>query len=118
MKGNIVTDGDQPSLFAILRFRKIPGIVSIEVKNCAVNFLEHVQIKVDLDVSYLGHLSLQLKAPTNTTSPMTQKRPEDNTEVLPNWTIKSLFHWGEDPNGRWELKIKAFDKLHPISGDL
>ena len=118
MKGNIVTDGDQPSLFAILRFRKIPGIVSIEVKNCPVNFLEHVQIKVDLNVSCLGDLSLQLKAPSNTTSPMTQKRPEDNTTELPNWTIKTLFHWGEDPNGRWELKIKAFDKLHPISGDL
>ena len=121
MKGNIVTDGDQPSLFAILRFRKIPGTVSLEVKDCAIKFLEHVQIRVNLNFSRRGDLSLQLRAPSNTTSPMTQKRPGDNSKRFKNLTdltITSLFHWEEDPTGKWELKFDGFDKRHRSSGDL
>ena len=121
MKGSIVIDGDWPSLFAILRFRKIPGTVSIEVKDCAIKFLEHVQIRVNLNFSRRGDLSLQLRAPSNTTSPMTRKRFVDNLtgfRNLTDWIITSLFHWEEDPTGRWELKIDDFDKRYPSSGDL
>ena len=121
MKGSIVTDGDWPYLFAILRFRKIPGTVSVEVKDCAIKFLEHVQIRVNLNFSRRGDLSLQLRAPSSTTSPMTRKRYIDNLtgfRNLTDWIITSLFHWGEDPNGRWELKIDDFDKRYPSSGDV
>ena len=121
MKGSIVIDGDWPSLFAILRFRKIPGTVSIEVKDCAIKFLEHVQIRVNLNFSRRGDLSLQLRAPSDTTSPMTRKRFIDNLtgfRNLTDWIITSLFHWEEDPTGRWELKIDDFDKRYPSSGDL
>ena len=121
MKGSIVTDGDWPYLFATLRFRKIPGTVSVEVKDCAIKFLEHVQIRVNLNFSRRGDLSLQLRAPSSTTSPMTRKRYIDNLtgfRNLTDWIITSLFHWGEDPNGRWELKIDDFDKRYPSSGDV
>lgn len=96
----------------------IPGTVSIEVKDCGIKFLEHVQIRVNLNFSRRGDLSLQLKAPSNTTSPMTGKRPKDNSTRLSDWIIKSLFHWGEDPNGKWELKIDCFDKPCRSSGQL
>ncbi|CAH3150837.1 unnamed protein product [Pocillopora meandrina] len=100
---------------------KIPGMVSKEVKDCAIKFLEHVQIRVNLNFSRRGDLSLQLRAPSNTTSPMTRKRRIDNLKGFRNltdWIITSLFHWGEDPNGKWELKIDDFDKRYPSSGDL
>ena len=96
-------------------------MVSIEVKDCAIKFLEHVQIRVNLNFSRRGDLSLQLRAPSNTTSPMTRKRRIDNLKGFRNltdWTITSLFHWGEDPTGIWELKIDDFDKRYPSSGDL
>ncbi|XP_066023713.1 furin-like protease kpc-1 isoform X2 [Pocillopora verrucosa] len=96
----------------------IPGTVLIEVKDCSIKFLEHVQIRVNLNFSRRGDLSLQLKAPSNTTSPMTRKRPKDNSTRLSDWIIESLFHWGEDPSGRWELKIDCFDKPCRSSGQL
>lgn len=96
-------------------------MVSIEVKDCAIKFLEHVQIRVNLNFSRRGDLSLQLRAISDTTSPMTQKRRKDNFKGFRNltdWIITSLFHWGEDPIGIWELKIDDFDKRFPSSGDL
>ena len=80
-----------------------------------------MQIRVNLNFSRRGDLSLQLRAPSNTTSPMTRKRFVDNLtgfRNLTDWIITSLFHWGEDPNGKWELKIDDFDKQYPSSGDL
>ncbi|XP_066023335.1 proprotein convertase subtilisin/kexin type 6-like [Pocillopora verrucosa] len=100
---------------------KIPRTVSIEVKDCAIKFLEHVQIRVNLNFSRRGDLSLQLRAPSGTTSPMTGKRYIDNLtgfRNLTDWIITSLFHWEEDPTGRWELKIDDFDKRYPSSGQL
>ena len=37
---------------------------------------------------------------------------------MTDWNITSLFHWEEDPTGRWELKIDDFDKRYPSSGDV
>ena len=89
------------------------------MKDCAIKFLEHVQIRVNLNFSRRGDLSLQLRAPSSTTSPMTRKRRIDSLRGnLTDWIITSLFHWGEDPNGKWELKIDDFDKRYPNSGDL
>ena len=91
------------------------------MKDCAIKFLEHVQIRVNLNFSRRGDLSLQLRAPSSTTSPMTRKRYIDNLtgfKNLTDWTITSLFHWEEDPTGRWELKIDDFDKRYPSSGDV
>ena len=78
-----------------------------------------MQIRVDLDFSRRGDLSLQLKAPSSTTSPLTRSRTTDNTlgsRNLTDWVITTLFHWGEDPTGKWELVIEDFDKRIPSSG--
>ena len=91
------------------------------MNDCAIKFLEHVQISVNLNFSRRGDLSLQLRAPSSTTSPMTRKRYIDNLtgfRNLTDWIITSLFHWEEDPTGRWELKIDDFDKRYPSSGDV
>ncbi|XP_066023583.1 endoprotease bli-like [Pocillopora verrucosa] len=97
---------------------KLPGTVSIEVKDCAIKFMEHVQIRVNLDFFRRGNLSLQLRAPSNTTTSMTQERPQDNLTGLTDWTIKSLSHWGEDPTGKWELQIGCVDKPCRSPGQL
>ncbi|PFX13058.1 furin-like isoform X2 [Stylophora pistillata] len=99
----------------------IPGSASMEVKDCPIKFLEHVQIKVNLDFLYRGDLSLQLKAPSDTTSPMTRQRKFDNLlgiKNLTDWVMTTLFHWGESPIGTWELKISDFDLRYPSTGVL
>lgn len=87
--------------------------------NCAIKFLEHVQVKVDLDFTRRGDLSLQLKAPSGTISPLTRKRLIDNLtgyKNLTNWVITTLFNWGESPKGKWELSVRDFDPKEPSTG--
>ena len=103
-----------------VNFRAIPGSVSVAFKGCPIKFLEHVQIRVDLYFTHRGDLSLRLKAPSGTTSPMTGHRPIDNLtpfKNLTNWHITTLFHWGESPEGKWELSVEDFDKETPTSGN-
>ena len=59
-------------------FRPIPSTASIMFRDCSIKFLEHVQVKVNLDFARRGDLSLQLKAPSGTTSPLTRRRAFDN----------------------------------------
>lgn len=93
--------------------KRIPRTVSVTVKSCSIKFLEHVQIKVDLDFHYRGDLSLKLRAPSDTRSQMTKYRHLDQFEVrknLTDWVITTLFHWGESPIGTWELEITDLDQ--------
>ena len=89
------------------------------MRDCPIKFLEHVQIKVDLDFLYRGDLFLQLTAPSNTVSPLTRKRVFDHHEKFKNltdWVITTLFHWGESPYGTWKLRISGLDQNHQSTG--
>lgn len=99
----------------------IPGKVSVAFKDCSIRFLEHVQIRVDLDFMHRGDLNLQLTAPSGTVSPMTGMRPMDSRLAFRNltdWHITTVFHWGESPEGTWELSVEDFDKQTVTSGTL
>lgn len=99
--------------------KSIPSTVSIRFSDCKIKFLEHVQIRLNLDFSRRGDLSLQLTVPSGTVSPLTRKRVIDNItgyRNLTDWIITTLFHWGEDPTGSWELNIDDFDKNIPSKG--
>ena len=101
-------------------FRPIPSTASIMFRDCPIKFLEHVQVKVNLDFARRGDLSLQLKAPSGTTSPLTRKRTFDNLlghRNLTDWVMTTLFHWGESPAGEWELIVADFDKRYPSTGE-
>ena len=74
---------------------------------------------MNLDFSRRGDLSLQLTAPSGTTSPMTRKRNFDNLlriKNLTDWVMTTLFHWGESPIGQWELSIADLDTRYPSTG--
>lgn len=89
------------------------------MKNCEIKFLEHVQIRVDLDFSRRGDLLLHLKSPSNSTCPLTRYRYADNVKKFTNltdWHITTLFHWGENPTGKWELKISDAYPKKPSAG--
>ncbi|KAL9963138.1 hypothetical protein ACROYT_G032313 [Oculina patagonica] len=68
-----------------------------------------------------GDLSLQLKAPSGTISPLTRKRFIDNLtgyKNLTNWIITTLYNWSESPIGKWELIVGDFDPKNPSTGTL
>ena len=102
--------------------RPIPDankVFSTTFGNCTIKFLEHVQVKVNLEFTRRGDLSLQLKAPSGTISPLTRKRNIDNLtgyKNLTNWVITTLFNWGENPTGKWELSVRDFDPKNPSTG--
>ena len=100
-------------------FSKIPSEFSVTVVNCEINFLEHVQVKVNLDFTRRGDLLLELRAPSGITSPLTRQRRIDNLtgyKNLTNWIITTLFNWGENPEGQWKLKIGNFDPAYKTTG--
>lgn len=91
----------------------------MEVKNCEIKFLEHVQVRVNLDFSRRGDLLLNLKSPSETISPLTEYRMADNFQKftnLTNWYITTLFHWGENPSGKWKLEISDAYPEYPSAG--
>ncbi|XP_067041930.1 proprotein convertase subtilisin/kexin type 6-like isoform X2 [Acropora muricata] len=103
--------------------RAIPSEVFLTVNNsyCDIKFLEHVQVKVDLDFSLRGYLYLELQAPSGTISPLTRKRNVDivlRSRNLTNWKFTTLFNWGEDPSGQWKLKIGNLDPQEQHEGTL
>lgn len=100
---------------------RIPSTFSMEVEDCPIEFLEHVQVKVNLNFSQRGDLSLKLKAPSGTVSPLTGRRKVDNLRRVNNltdWVITTLFHWKENATGRWELSVGDFDPITPSTGTL
>ena len=100
------------SHFRLFNFRAIPSEVSVTFGSCGIKFLEHVQVKVNLDFARRGDLYLELEAPTRTKSPLTRQRPTDNLTRrtnLTDWVFTTLFNWGESPVGQWKLKLENLD---------
>lgn len=99
--------------------RVIPSEVSITVDSCDIKYLEHVQVKLDLDFARRGDLGLELEAPSGTKSPLTRRRYMDNLtgyRNLTNWIITTVFNWGENPKGDWTLKIVNLDPKYQTTG--
>ncbi|PFX21748.1 Furin-1 [Stylophora pistillata] len=107
-------DGSRPSYA-----EECPGIMATTFSRDSLVGKGTV-IRLNLDFSRRGDLSLQLTAPSGTVSPLTRKRVIDNItgyRNLTDWIITTLFHWGEDPTGSWELNIDDFDKNIPSKGN-
>ncbi|KAJ7328622.1 hypothetical protein OS493_023891 [Desmophyllum pertusum] len=86
-----------------------------------INYLEHVQVRVNLNYTVRGELEMNLTSPQGTTSRLTQYRPKDNSPDatnLTNWVILTLHHWGENPSGIWELSLKNAKPEHKNTGML
>ena len=74
---------------------------------------------VNLDFNRRGDLYLEVEAPSGTKSPLTHQRRNDNYTPytnLTNWVIATLFHWGENPDGQWKLRIENLDPRYQTTG--
>ncbi|KAJ7358833.1 hypothetical protein OS493_020668 [Desmophyllum pertusum] len=101
--------------------REIPSEFSVTFSSCEIKFLEHVQVMVNLDFNRRGDLYLEVEAPSGTKSPLTHQRRHDNFTPytnLTNWVIATLFHWGENPDGQWKLRIENLDPSYQTNGTL
>jgi len=72
-----------------------------------VNFLEHVQAHVTVDSSRRGDLAIFLTSPHGTKSQLLARRPHDSSRAgFHDWPFLTVFSWGENPAGTWELEVQ------------
>ena len=73
-----------------------------------INFLEHVEVAVNLNYTRRGDLLIKLISPQGTVSNLTYYRMLDSSvgEKDLNWVLMTLHHWGEKAMGTWKLTLQ------------
>ena len=75
-----------------------------------VHYIEHVEVRMRFQSIKRGTLQIYLEAPSGLVSPILTTRQWDMYERLPlNWTFMSVHHWGENPDGEWEIRMETTD---------
>ncbi|GFU97873.1 neuroendocrine convertase 1 [Trichonephila clavipes] len=72
-----------------------------------INYLEHVELSIDIDYNHRGALDIYLFSPAGTESMVLSRRERDSSAIgFKNWTFLSVHFWGENPAGRWRVLIR------------
>lgn len=72
-----------------------------------IKLIEHVELEVDLAHEARRYLHIELISPMKTKSILGKQRPSDRSNKgIRNWTFMTVRNWGENPAGRWILKIQ------------
>lgn len=115
-------------LFFFLSFSPIPSKGKLEVPidlskwsdSCgdAINYLEHVEVGVNLTYTSRGELLIKLISPQGTVSNLTHYRMSDSSFGAKdlNWVLMTLHHWGENAIGLWRLTLENYDLNHENTG--
>lgn len=85
-----------------------------------INYLEHVEVGVNLTYTRRGDLLIKLISPQETVSNLTHFRPFDsylNSTDL-DWVLMSLHNWGENATGLWKLTLENSQLHHNNTGTL
>lgn len=79
-----------------------------EFCNGEIEFLEHVEVAVNLNYTRRGDLLIKLISPQGTVSNLTYYRMLDSSvgEKDLNWVLMTLHHWGEKAMGTWKLTLQ------------
>ena len=83
-----------------------------------INFLEHVEVSVNLNYTLRGELLIKLISPEGTVSNLTHYRKADaafGAKDL-NWVLMTLHNWGETAIGSWTLTMESSHPDHANTG--
>ena len=86
--------------------------------NEPINYLEHVEVSVNLTYTLRGELLIKLISPQGTVSNLTHYRKADaafGAKDL-NWVLMTLHHWGENAIGLWKLTLESSQPDHNNEG--
>lgn len=83
--------------------------VNIDVDKCEnVTLLEHVTANVSFSFHRRGDVKITLISPSGTSSEMISYRDNDASEKgIKFFPFMSVHKWGENPIGRWTLRIET-----------
>lgn len=92
---------------------KAAGEITIEIPTTAcagqdnvVRSLEHVQVEASIEYTRRGDLHITLTSPAGTSTVLLAERERDtSSNGFRNWYFMSVHTWGENPAGKWTLKI-------------
>eukprot|EP01091_Cochliopodium_minus_P005029 TRINITY_DN1497_c0_g1_i1.p1 TRINITY_DN1497_c0_g1~~TRINITY_DN1497_c0_g1_i1.p1 ORF type:complete len:564 (+),score=149.84 TRINITY_DN1497_c0_g1_i1:1-1692(+) len=92
-------------------------IIPFENVHTSFSFVEHIEIKLNIEHPESGELSISLSSGFGTMSMLAL--PHTNTNPFPpnGWTFGSVRHWGENPNQRWDI-IVSDTKYNQNVGEL
>lgn len=85
-----------------------------------INYLEHVEVSVNLTYTLRGELLIKLTSPRETVSNLTHYREADaafGAKDL-NWVLMTLHNWGETAIGPWTLTMENSHPDHNNTGIL
>ena len=69
--------------------------------------LEHITVTMNVNHSRRGDLSVELRSPSGVVSHLsTARRSDDYDGGYEDWTFMSVAHWGENPEGDWNIIVK------------
>ncbi|XP_068622871.1 neuroendocrine convertase 1-like [Battus philenor] len=81
--------------------------LDVYVRDCDVNFIEHVELYVTAKYNRRGALQIYVVSPQGTKVQVLSARPRDtSTAGFVNWPFTSVATWGENPYGVWHVIIE------------
>ena len=86
--------------------------------NEPINYLEHVEVSVNLTYTLRGELLIKLMSPQGTVSSLTHYREADAAFGAKDltWILMTLHHWGENATGIWKLTLESSHPNHNNKG--
>ncbi|KAK7034063.1 pheromone processing endoprotease [Paramarasmius palmivorus] len=68
--------------------------------------LEHITVTVWIDHGKRGDVEVEILSPSGIRSILAGKRKGDKDKTgYPGWTFMSVKHWGENPVGKWTIRV-------------
>ncbi|XP_075979431.1 neuroendocrine convertase 1-like [Anticarsia gemmatalis] len=98
---------------SILSSRESVDVLLSVEEDCAVNYIEHVELVVNVRYSRRGALEIYLVSPQGTKVQLLSNRPRDGSAAgFVNWPLMSVATWGENPKGVWKTIVtdKTFEE--------
>ncbi|KAL0870759.1 hypothetical protein ABMA27_005693 [Loxostege sticticalis] len=81
--------------------------IPINIKDCEVNYIEHVELIVNVRYNRRGALEIFLTSPQGTRVQLLSTRAKDmSSNGFVNWPLTSVATWGENSNGLWRVVIQ------------
>ena len=71
-----------------------------------VNYLEHIQVVLDMSHPQRGDVQVALLSPHGMKTTLIHARPNDKSaDGFRMWPLLTVHNWGESPRGTWVVSI-------------
>ncbi|XP_055871397.1 neuroendocrine convertase 1-like isoform X3 [Biomphalaria glabrata] len=98
--------------------------VTFTTNGCAgesneINYLEHIQVVIDLDYDNRGKIYAEVVSPMGTITPLFLERKNDKSNKgFKKWPLMSVHNWGENPKGIWKFRVSDRSQTGNEKGQL